>query len=408
MADKRVLSIYLAGPVTNCNEKQKTEWRKAIKAKLAKAGHKSIDPVDHTDWRPLKETVEIDRSDVVIANLWRESVGTVIGIMQARSRGKPVILIDPNYLENTALQHLVGKDFIVRGIDEAVNLLPQLVEQLNKVVSVRKSDGTLEPFTPSKLHDSLNAVCARAHVEDAILPDLVANAVHGAALKGEKNGQIHADQIKRLVFNKLSEIATDNLYEEELKKRAAALCHAWGEYERVKKDQRWALERIMELERELGTATEKIQALESQNDSCRTELDDLRGSLRKSERQTRGGAVAEAVATTEVEELERDYANYFPNLNFEELVLAWILSCDKTDRRIIEGKFRLMNQEQLDGKHEVPGTSPLVWQHDAGHGLRIYFRQESNHRTTVVRLGTKGTQDSDYSKLKKKATVGSE
>jgi nucleoside 2-deoxyribosyltransferase len=298
MPEQRSLSIYLAGPVTNCNEKQKTEWRKAIKAKIAKAGHKSIDPVDHTDWRPLKETVEIDRCDIVIANLWRESVGTVIGIMQARSRGKSVILIDPNYLENSALQHLVGKDFIVRGIDEAVNLLPQFVEQLNKVVSVKKSDGTLEPFTPSKLHDSLKAACARAHVEDAILPDLVANAVHGAVMKAEKNGQIHADQIKRLVFNKLSEIATDNLYEEELKKRAGALRHAWDEYERVKKDQRWALERIVELERELGTATEKIQALEAQNVSCRAELGDLRSSLRKFEHQTNGDDVADIAAGT--------------------------------------------------------------------------------------------------------------
>jgi hypothetical protein len=105
--------------------------------------------------------------------------------------------------------------------------------------------------------------------------------------------------------------------------------------------------------------------------------------------------------STAAEELGKDYANYFPNLKFEESALAWILSCDKTDRRIIEGKFRLMNQEQLEGKHEVPGTNPLVWQHDAGHGLRIYFRQERDRRTSVVMLGTKGTQDSDYEKLKK-------
>jgi putative component of toxin-antitoxin plasmid stabilization module len=61
-----------------------------------------------------------------------------------------------------------------------------------------------------------------------------------------------------------------------------------------------------------------------------------------------------------------------------------------------------MHQEQLEGQHEVPGTSPLVWQHDAGHGLRIYFRLDGDHRTLVVMLGTKGTQDSDYAKLKKK------
>jgi hypothetical protein len=83
----------------------------------------------------------------------------------------------------------------------------------------------------AKLHDSLNAVCARAHVEDALLPDLVANAVHRAVMKTERNGEIHADQIKLLVFNSLSDIATDNLYENELKKRAVALREAWDEYE---------------------------------------------------------------------------------------------------------------------------------------------------------------------------------
>jgi len=71
MAEKPKLSIYLAGPVTNCNEKQKTEWRKTIKAKLSKLGHEAVDPTDHIEWTPFKEMVEMDRSDLVIANLWR-------------------------------------------------------------------------------------------------------------------------------------------------------------------------------------------------------------------------------------------------------------------------------------------------------------------------------------------------
>jgi hypothetical protein len=55
MAEQRKLSIYLAGPVTNCNDKQKTEWRTAIEARLAKLGHKCIDPTDHVTWAPFKE-----------------------------------------------------------------------------------------------------------------------------------------------------------------------------------------------------------------------------------------------------------------------------------------------------------------------------------------------------------------
>jgi uncharacterized coiled-coil protein SlyX len=402
MAEKRNLCMYLAGPVTNCNEQQKTVWRKVIKSKLAALGHECIDPTDpdHSDWTPFKETVEIDRSDVVIANLWRLSVGTVVGIVQSRRKGKPVILIDPNYLENPLLRHLVGKEFIVNGIDQALNLLPRIIDQLGKTVWVKKSSGAREPFSSAKLHDSLNAVCARAHIEDAILPDLVANAVHRAVMKAERNGEIHADQIKLLVFNSLSDIATDNLYENELKKRAVALREAWDEYERIKKDQRWALQQLAEMEQQVAAQAEEIQRLTAQNALCRSEIDDLRRNLRVLERQPvqPNSDCADAAAA---EELRKDYANYFPNLSFTDSALTWLLSCDNTDRRTIEGKLRLMNEEQLEGKHEVPGTSPLVWQHDAGHGFRIYFRLRSDHRTSVVMLGTKGTQDSDYAKLKK-------
>jgi putative component of toxin-antitoxin plasmid stabilization module len=410
MKERRSLNVYLAGPVTNCNEKQKTEWRKAIKSKLAALGHQCIDPTDpdHIDWTPLKETVEIDRSDVVIANLWRLSVGTVVGIVQARRKGKPVVLIDPNYLENPLLRHLIGKEFIVNGIDQALNLLPRILDQLGKTVWVKKGSGAREPFSSVKLHDSLNAVCARAHVEDALLPDLVANAVHRAVMKTERNGEIHADQIKLLVFNSLSDIATDNLHENELKKRAVALREAWDEYERIKKDQRWALQQLAEMEQQFAAQAEEIQRLTDQNASCRSEIDDLRRNLRRVERQTvpLNSDTADAAGA---EELRKAYANYFPNLSFTDSALTWLLSSDKTDRHTAEGKLRLMNQEQIGGKHEVPGTNPLVWQQDAGHGLRIYFRSESDHRTVIVRLGTKGTQERDYSKLKRKtaSTSGS-
>lgn len=314
--EKRSLSMYLAGPITNCNDKQQTVWRREITSKLAELGHKCIDPTRHTDWRALREMLEIDRSDVVIANLWRESVGTVIGIVQARRKGKPVILIDPNYLENITLRHLVGEEFIVHSIDKAINLLPRIVEELNKVVLVKKSNGALEPFKSSKLHDSLNAVCARAHVEDAILPDLVANVVHRKVMKAERNGEIYTHQIKAFVFDALGDIATDNLYEEELKKRAIVLSQAWDEYELAKRDQRWALQRIEELEQQLRIETEEVQALKAQNISYKSELDDLRRSLREYERQTKADGTAHA--ETPVDDLGKDYANYFPNLTFSD------------------------------------------------------------------------------------------
>ena len=62
---------------------------------------------------------------MVIANLWCESIGTVVGIVQARRRGKPVILIDQNYLDSLVLKRIVGEDCIVRSLEGAVNKLRQ-------------------------------------------------------------------------------------------------------------------------------------------------------------------------------------------------------------------------------------------------------------------------------------------
>ncbi|HEV7676331.1 MAG TPA: hypothetical protein VGQ12_17500 [Candidatus Angelobacter sp.] len=245
MTKEPSLTVYLAGPVSNCNDKQKTEWRIAVKSKLTRFGHKCIDPTDHTTWTPFKEMVEIDKSDVVIANLWRESVGTVVGIVQARRKGKPVILIDPNFLQSYVLEQIVGKDLIVRGIDEAVHQLPRVYEQFSRAIMVRKGSGELQAFTFPKLHDSLYAVCAKAHIEDVVLPDLVAHEVHRVVRKAGKGGEIASDHIKRLIFATLNDIARDN--EDELKECAVKLKREWEEYEKVKKNQRVALEMMTEL-----------------------------------------------------------------------------------------------------------------------------------------------------------------
>ncbi len=123
-----ILTVYLAGPYNNCNKRQQTEWRKQIKKELGTSGYKWIDPADHTtDWTPLKEMVDIERSDLVIANLWRESIGTVVGIVQATRSGKPVILIDPNYIGSAVLEDLVGAGNIVHTIPAAVRKLEKEV-----------------------------------------------------------------------------------------------------------------------------------------------------------------------------------------------------------------------------------------------------------------------------------------
>src|SRR5271166_348562 len=105
--------VYLAGPMTNCSERQKTEWRKKLKSALVKEGFRCLDPTDEYARKgALAVTADIEEADVVIANMWRESIGTSIGIIQARRMGIPVILFDPHYIDSPILESIVG-DFIV-------------------------------------------------------------------------------------------------------------------------------------------------------------------------------------------------------------------------------------------------------------------------------------------------------
>ena len=54
--------------------------------------------------------------------MWRESIGTSIGIVQARRMGIPVILIDPHYIDSPLLKSIVG-DFIVHDETAAIRML---------------------------------------------------------------------------------------------------------------------------------------------------------------------------------------------------------------------------------------------------------------------------------------------
>jgi ATP cone domain-containing protein len=285
MRDKKSLTVYLAGPVSNCNEKQKTAWREEIKKELKKYNHRWKDPVDHLKgWKFFDEMVEIDHSDVVIANLWRESVGTVVGVVQALSKGKPVILIDPNHIawDSKVLNVLIGQDFIVRGIREAVNKLEnQIAPELREEVLVRKQDGRVEPFKVAKLLRSLNTLCADAGIGDALLPDLIARQVYAAARKSatessERKKAISSDDITRLVFGNLSQLAlqSNQLYEYEFKARASRMKDEWERQNRLKDDQR-----VLE---EFGY---EIESVKKENAAVKAENESLNSVLRDCERQ---------------------------------------------------------------------------------------------------------------------------
>ena len=120
---KPMKKVYLAGPMTNCSNRQKTVWRSRIKVAL-RSKFKFIDPTNaEAPKGVLAVSAHIEEADVVIANMWRESIGTTIGILQAKRMGIPVILIDQHCMDSPVLNGIVGRDFVVHSEDAAINKL---------------------------------------------------------------------------------------------------------------------------------------------------------------------------------------------------------------------------------------------------------------------------------------------
>jgi transcriptional regulator NrdR family protein len=277
------ITAYLAGPFHNCNDKQKTEWRKEIRQLLAGGGYKWVDPADHTSgWTPLKEIVDIERSDVVIANLWKESIGTVVGILQAASSGKPVILIDINYLESHVLRDIVGENNVVRTVAAAFNKLDTEIRHLLRTdLQVEKNDGTLQPFNRKKLQRSLNLVCSEAKVSDTLLPVLVSHRVSNILKTIASTGVIKTSQIADFVLGELKRLATqpDARYSESLNEHARRLSAQWQQSKRLRHP-----------EREVAEHHKQIDGLREENRRLNEENNQLKANLRDVNRARLGPA----------------------------------------------------------------------------------------------------------------------
>ncbi len=112
------MRIHLSGPLSGCNEPQRRLWRAEFK-KLCHEFDYS-DPADWADyWDFSRGLRAVEECDLVVANMWKESIGTTLEIMRARSRGRPVILVDPNHLENKVLEGLVAPEKPVPDLRKA-------------------------------------------------------------------------------------------------------------------------------------------------------------------------------------------------------------------------------------------------------------------------------------------------
>ncbi len=70
--------IYLAGPISGCNDDQRRRWRDDFKGMFGRDVAFEDPSTWGNDWNPEREIGALETSDVVVANMWRESIGTTI------------------------------------------------------------------------------------------------------------------------------------------------------------------------------------------------------------------------------------------------------------------------------------------------------------------------------------------
>jgi len=290
---KKLLNVYLAGPMTNCSERQKTVWRKRVKEAL-KTEFKCLDPTDPSAKKgALAVSADIEEADVVIANMWRESIGTTIGIVQAKRMGIPVILIDQHCLDSPILKSLAG-DCIVHSEEAAINKLRnEIAPSLTGTIQVVKRSGKAVPFDIKKLQKSLKSACLAAGVDDPIFHILLSRRVHRAVLSTAGTVPIKTETIRDRVFQELRNISHDSLGEGGVHQveHANALLEAWEFHEVLMKEQGREVQ-----EKEAGYLAQ-IEDLSGRLNELDLEVENLRARL--STQPTEIAAPTEAVAQHE-------------------------------------------------------------------------------------------------------------
>jgi len=221
--------VYLAGPITGCNDDQKKRWRAEFKneVNLLRNDVDFYDPEAWSAaWRPLRETLQLRSADVVVANMWKESVGTTVGIMQAVDVGKPVVLIDPNFINSKVLSGITGES-PARTIKEAAERLDTVLSDIREL-TVIKTTGETAPFEMKKLVASIQTACGAAHVPEVLFSQQIsARVLQVLRDKSSPNAPIPTTRIKDAIFEVLEDLSVNPVFEPQVHRDAKAVNAAW-------------------------------------------------------------------------------------------------------------------------------------------------------------------------------------
>lgn len=259
------LRVYLAGPIRGCSDEQKTWWRDEAK-QLLKRDFDFEDPTAWADDRVLSlEIPKLEACDILLANMWKESIGTTLGIVRARHQGKPVVLADPNRIHNAILLRLVGVDNHFHSLDEACKRVRELGSDFKDFV-VLKRDGAEEDFSVKKVVQSIGLAAAKAGVADPAFEEQISSPVISRLRRdGGRFGLLESMAIRGAIFEPLGRMSSDPSRPIDLRSRAQAILDAWRQREDVKGAERTSEETQAQIAALQAERLELLKALQERD-----------------------------------------------------------------------------------------------------------------------------------------------
>ena len=209
--------VYLAGPISGCNEEQRHGWRTQVKDKYGK----QIDFLDPTDNLVRREASPyefvqadlraIEEADGLLVNMWRESIGSAMGVVHAHRHGRPVVVADPNRLQQKMLEFYPDEvvDLPLKGANALLDLL-----RAEGNWRVLKSGGKPEePFHRQKIIEAVRSACREAKSDYIAGPGLVLPGVikHLRGSRRRLKYSVTTSDINAAVMEVLTELERDPL-----------------------------------------------------------------------------------------------------------------------------------------------------------------------------------------------------
>lgn len=253
------ITVHLSGPLSGCNETQKTAWRDEL-ARLLHEFRCTSPLTWGTAFDFSRNLRAIDECDILVANMWKESIGTTFDIIMARNLGRPIVLIDPNHLENRLLEGLVGPEKPVPNLRKAAARVRDLARTLTEF-DIRKKDGAFEPFSRAKLIRSVKLAVAEAGIADIEFPNQIIAPVAEALLRRNQTQCVTTDDIRDQLFlqlDRVAELASERAFTREA---AAAVKDAWLRRERRKDSDRALDDLTAQVERLKGELADRDQLI---------------------------------------------------------------------------------------------------------------------------------------------------